>query len=154
MTQSYSNAMLDAVVSVLDDSRVVRIGQGDKLTADSLANVSHLVAIYPTWWGSVPAMMLEALGDLVGPWVDGGEPGETSPLRSVTKLTAVASHGSPKLINILQGEPGHHLWKRTLLPLCAPDATFSWRALYGLDTARQAKRVEFLNDLAVASSWP
>ena len=135
----------------LDPSaRVIRIGQDDRWTPYACIDVRRLVVLYPTWWGSLPAMLLDALNDLVGPWVDGAESAATSPLRTVETLTVVTSHGSPKRINMLQGEPGLHLWKRTILPLCAPRATFSWQSLYELDRIGHAARTEFLNSLTLS----
>lgn len=95
-------------------------------------------------------MLLAQLGDVIGPWVDGGEPVATSPLRQVESLTVVTSHGSSKLVNVLQGEPGLQLWKRTVLPLCAPGARFSWQSLYKIDRATPDERSEFLTSVALA----
>ena len=50
--------------------------------------------------------MLDQLNRLIGPWVDGSRRVGTSPLRSVTRLEAVTSHGSSLFINRLQGEQG------------------------------------------------
>lgn len=141
--------MLDAVLRLAPDARVVRLSQADRLTPYSCIGITRLVAVYPTWWGSVPAVMLDALNDLIGPWVDGEQSRDTSPLRTVASVTVTTSHGSPKRINMLQGEPGLQLWKRTVLPLCAPRATFSWQSLYGLDRIGDAERAAFLDGITL-----
>jgi len=151
VTDSLSGAMLDAVVarlkSTTDDCDVVRVGQGDVLTADACLRARQLVAIYPTWWGSLPAMLLDQLNQVIGPWVDGDEPAGSSPLRNVHHIQVVTSHGSSRLINRMQGEPGLQLWKRTLLPLCASNATFDWQSLYKLDRLSDSDRTDFLSRL-------
>jgi len=148
VAESYNAAVRDAIVARLqnegDTPRVLSLGQGDLLTPGSLLDVTSLIAVYPTWWGSVPAMLLAQLGELIGPWVDGDELGDTSPLRRVSALKVVTSHGSSQLVNRLQGEPGRQLWKRTVLPLCAPGATFTWKPLYKMDRLTESDRREFL----------
>lgn len=150
LEDSYSTALLDAVVARAPDAAVVRIGEGDRLTPYACIDVTRLAMIYPTWWGSLPAMLLDAVADLLGPWIDGEQLASTSPLRTVESLTVVTSHGSSKLVNVLQGEPGLHLWKRTVLPLCAEDATFSWQSLYKIDRCSPAERTAFLESLTLA----
>jgi len=147
--QSYNSALLDAVVAQAPEARVVRLGQGDRWTPYSCIDATRLVAVYPTWWGSLPAMLLDALNDLIGPWVDGDQSRDTSPLRAIESLTVVTSHGSPKRINMLQGEPGLQLWKRTIVPLCAPGARFSWQSLYKIDRAGPAERTAFIDSVTV-----
>lgn len=149
---SYNCAIFDAVLAELDKDgqpfATVRIGNGDKLDASEFALVTRLIAIYPTWYGSLPAVFLDSLSRLLSPWADNEEPTATSPFRSVESLKVITSHGSSKLINVLQGEPGLQLWKRTVLPLCAPGATFAWKALYKLDRADAASRARFITQAA------
>ena len=150
LDDSYNAALLNAVVTGSahgDDVRVVRASEGDELTADVVAGARTFTAVYPTWWGSVPAAMLDQLNRLIGPWVDGSRRVGTSPLRSVTRLEAVTSHGSSLFINRLQGEQGKQLWKRTVLPLCAPKAEFEWKALYGMDRIADTDRRAFLDSI-------
>jgi len=147
--QSYNAALLDVVVSQLPSAAVIRLGQEDALTAETFAGVTNLVVVYPTWWGSVPAALLGPLSEILGPWVDGNEPVDTSPLRSVEKVNVVTTHGSSRLINQLQGEPGRQLWKRVVLPRCAPGATFAWKSLYKMDRLNDQERRSFLSSLTI-----
>jgi len=103
---SYNAALLRATVALQPDATVVQLYQGDELTAAALTAATELIAVYPTWWGSPPAIMLAALNEVLGPWIDGGEPKTTCPLRSIESVTVVTTHGSSKLVNSLQGEPG------------------------------------------------
>ena len=134
---SYNAALLDAVIARLEMvgqiHRVRRLGAGDALSDEDVSGIDELIVVYPTWWGSLPAMLLGPFVQLIEPWVDGDEPLETNPLRSVQRLHAITTHGGPRYTNVLQGEPGRVLWSRTVRRLCAPGATFTWRALYGLD---------------------
>lgn len=149
---SFSGALFNAVVDELATRQqpvtTVQIGHGEQLTGDSLTAIEHLIAIYPTWYGSLPAVFLDAMVQLLSPWVDGAESPQTSPLRTVRSLKVITSHGSSKLVNVVQGEPGLLLWKRTVLPLCAPGATFDWKALYKLDRNSAAARTTFLSQAA------
>lgn len=148
---SYNAALLarvhERVVAAGDEAHVVRVGQGDRLSVDDLRAAKRLTAVYPTWWGSPPAMLLAELARVLGRWIDGNATRATSPLNQVVQLTAVTTHGSPRRTNLLQGEPGQHLWKRSVLPLCAPGATFEWQALYGMDAIDDAGRDAFLATL-------
>lgn len=152
LDESLSVALLDAAVAGLRSTgiepTVLRLSRGDNLTAAAVENAQHLVVIYPTWWGSTPAMLLGPLVDLVGPWIDGEADALPSPLRSIERLTVVTSHGSSQLINRLQGEPGRQLWQRTILGLCADGAAFDWVSLYKLDRLDDAARAGFIEHVA------
>lgn len=156
---SYSAALLGAVVEALDTggraNEVVRLEQGGAIDTDRLASTGHLIVVAPTWWGAMPARLLAWIQEALGPWIDGGPcvdgrpagPADraTSPLRAVQRLTVVATHGSSRLVNRLQGEPGRQLWRRSVLPLCAPGARFEWIALHRLDRLGDAERRAFLD---------
>ncbi len=107
-----------------------------------------LVLVYPTWWGGPPAI-LKGWFDRV--WVDGVayvlDPGadRIRPLlRNLRRLVVVTTHGSPKRINAIEGEPGKRLVGRQLRVLCHPLARTRWVACYGMDTADDAARGAFL----------
>lgn len=136
--------LLDGFANEATSAAVVRIGQGDRLRAGQLERATDLTFVYPTWWGSPPAALLAELTREIGPWVDGFRPVQTNPLRQVTRLRVVTTHGSPKIINVMQGEPGKRLWERTVVGLCAPGAEFEWSALYGLDRIGFDQRRRFL----------
>ncbi len=112
---------------------------------DSSSEFDHLVAIYPTWWGGPPAVMLDWLQGVLGEHVDGSTRAETSPLASVQRITVVTTHGSSALLNKMQGRPGKLTWSRVVIPLCAPGAEFEWLALYAIDTTTEAERTGFID---------
>lgn len=149
LEQSYNMALLDAVSDALDGSReaheVVRLAQGNTIDAERLALAQHLIVVAPTWWGAMPAELLHWMQVTLGPWIDGHAEPNMSPLRSVEQLTVITSHGSSRLINTLQGEPGRNLWRRSVLPLCAPGAVFDWVALYKIDRLDKQQRQDFID---------
>jgi putative NADPH-quinone reductase len=146
---SYTEALLRAVVDTLDGMgvahEVVRLGGGGDIGPGALTDVEHLIVVAPTWWGAMPSRLLWWIQDELGPWIDGGRRRTSSPLRGVRALTVVTSHGSSRLVNALQGEPGRHLWRRAVLPLCAPGAAFDWVALYKIDRLDAAARRAFID---------
>ena len=110
-----------------------------------LDGVDLLAFVHPVWWGGHPAPLLGWVQQHLGPWIDGGQPRDTSPLRTVRELLSVVSHGSSHLINRIQGENALRLMSRTLLPLCAPDAHHQWTALYKLDRLDRSELTAFLD---------
>jgi NAD(P)H dehydrogenase (quinone) len=107
-----------------------------------------IVLVYPTWWGGPPAI-LKGWFDRV--WVDGvayvldPDADRIRPLlRNLRRLIVVTSHGSPKRINAIEGEPGKRLVGRQLRVLCHPLARTRWVACYGMDTAGDEDRRAFL----------
>jgi putative NADPH-quinone reductase len=113
-----------------------------------LQAASALVLVYPTWWGGPPAILK---GWFERVWVEGvaytlppGAARVRPLLRNLRRLVVVTTHGSPKRINVVEGEPGKHLVGRQLRALCHPLARTRWLALYGMDTAAEAERRAFL----------
>jgi putative NADPH-quinone reductase len=152
LEDSYSAALRDRAVEALDgddhDITVARLGAGDDAgpDRDELTDISALVLVYPTWWGSQPAPLLGWIQRVIGPWIDErGRQLEESPLGSVEKLIVITTHGSSRWINGLQGEPGRHLLKRSVLPLCAPGVEFRWISLYKLDLLEPSDLVAFID---------
>lgn len=148
LDDSFSMALFDAVLTGLRskgaDPTTLRISEEAVLETQVFDDVGHLVVVYPTWWGSLPAMLLGPVIDVLAPWVDDGLAHSSSPLRSVERLTVVTTHGSSRLVNRLQGEPGLQLWRRTVLGLCADGASFEWLSLYKLDRLDSAARTQFV----------
>lgn len=138
LEDSFSAALRSRAVSALTRAghEVVLscLGTGDDPGPRScdLAGTDALVFVHPVWWGGPPAPLLAWIQRELGPWIDSSDQGE-SPLRSVKHLVAVVTHGSSRLVNILQGEPGRQLLRRSVLPLCAAGARLEWIALYQLD---------------------
>jgi len=140
----------DPAFTATDRARHLEPGTDPTLAsyADDLQWCDTLVLVYPTWWSGQPAM-LKGWIDRV--WVnavawtlpDGAnrlKPG----LRNVRRLVAVTTHGSPKWINVIEGEGGKRTVTRSLRAMCHPLARTSWFALYGVDNSTHARRTRFL----------
>jgi len=147
LEDSYSVAIRDAACAALGtsgiDYQLVDFSEGDELRLHRQPD--HLVAVYPTWWGGPPAVMLDWLQGALGDHVDGNARAETSPLASVRRVTVVTTHGSSVLLNKMQGQPGKLTWSRVVIPQCAPGAEFEWLALYEIDTSTTAERSGFID---------
>ncbi len=150
---SYSAALCQTVCDVLEshgvDYTLVGLDRGETADRARLARTDRLIVVYPTWWGGLPARLLDWVQQTLGPAIDGpgvgAEPdAPSSVLARVLDLTVVASHGSSWLKNTVQGEPGRKLWERSIVPLCAPGATFRWVALYDLDRLDRAGLERFI----------
>jgi NAD(P)H dehydrogenase (quinone) len=146
---SYSTALLGATLAGLAGHEVdtFRLAEGRAPAADDLERADALVAVHPTWWGGLPAQLLSWVQLELGPWLDGYEPAHTSPLRTVGRLAVVTSHGSPRWLNRLQGEPGRQLWARRVAPICAAGTRLQWLSLYNIDRCSPDQRVEFLGQV-------
>jgi putative NADPH-quinone reductase len=116
--------------------------------AEHLHWCDALVLVYPTWFGTQPAM-LKGWIDRV--WVEGvaytlppGARRVRPRLRHIRRLAVVTTHGSGKLVNAVQGVPGKRVARRGLRSLCHPLARTAWVAFYGNDRAQPADRARFL----------
>lgn len=108
-----------------------------------------LVLVYPTWWSGQPAM-LKGWMDRV--WANGvawtlpdGANRLRPGLRNIHRLVAVTTHGSSKLINMVEGESGKRTLTRSLRPMCHPLARTTWLAMYGVDNSSDEQRRAFLD---------
>jgi len=117
--------------------------------AARLRAADALVLVYPTWWGGPPAIM-KGWFDRV--WVEGvayrlSLRGRRTrhELRCIRHLVAVTTHGSPKRINAIEGEPGKRLVLRQLRATCHPRVRTRWIASYGIDQSDEAERRAFLD---------
>lgn len=128
-------------------------GVADELRehADDLQWCDTLIAVYPTWWSGQPAM-LKGWIDRV--WASGvawelpeGADRLKPGLRNVRQIIAVTSHGSPKHVNMLQGEGGKRMLFRSLRAMCHPLTRTRWLAYYGIDAVDVARQDAFLDAL-------
>ena len=117
--------------------------------ADDLQWCDTLVLVYPTWWSGQPAM-LKGWMDRV--WANGvawtlpdGANRLRPGLRNIHRLVAVTTHGSSKLINMVEGESGKRTLTRSLRTMCHPLARTTWLAMYGVDNSSDEQRRAFLD---------
>jgi NAD(P)H dehydrogenase (quinone) len=140
----------DPAFSATERARHLLPGADPSLSSyvDDLRWCDLLVLVYPTWWSGQPAM-LKGWMDRV--WVNGvawtlpdGANRLRPGLRNVRRLVAVTTHGSSKFVNMVEGEAGKRTLTRSLRAMCHPLARTTWLALYGIDTASEARRRSFL----------
>jgi len=117
--------------------------------AARLSSAEALVFIYPTWFGSQPAILKgwfdRVWGEGVAYTLPEGHNRVRPLLRKIRRLVVVATHGSSKLVNALQGEPGKRVILRGMRSLCHPRARGRWVGLYGVDRSTRRQRARMLN---------
>ncbi len=116
---------------------------------DNLRWCDALVFVYPTWWSGQPAMLTGWLDRVLVRGVawelPEGATRITGQLTNVSRLVAITSHGSSKLINVIEGETGRRIIGRSVRVLCHRFARTTWLALYDVDRSSQAQRDAFLD---------
>lgn len=117
--------------------------------AEALRWAERLVLVYPTWFGGFPAR-LKGWFDRV--WVNGvaydlpdGSTRVKAGLRNIRHLEVVTTHGSSRLLNVLQGNPGKLTVYRMLRLLCHPLCRRRFTAIYELDQADEGARAAWLD---------
>ena len=115
---------------------------------DALRWADHLVLVYPTWFGGFPAILK---GWLDRVWVQGVAyelaPGARRPqslLRHLRMVTVLTTHGSSKIMNAVQGEPGRRMLRRGIRSQASLRCRTRWVALYGNDQIEASARERFL----------
>jgi NAD(P)H dehydrogenase (quinone) len=108
-----------------------------------------LVFIYPTWWSGQPAMLTGWLDRVLirgVAWeLPVGATRITANLTNVRRVVAITTHGSSRLINVLEGETGRRVIGRALRVLCHRSARTTWLAMYGIDRSTQSQRQAFVD---------
>lgn len=147
LEDSFSAHLRDVVCEALTASEVefdlVRFGQGEEPQVDELQLVDHLIAVYPTWWGGLPATLLDWVQRTLCPVIDDQASTARSPFSGIQRITVVTTHGSSKLMNRAQGQPGRLTWSRVIVPQCAAGVSFDWVALYTIDRTDHDQRAAF-----------
>lgn len=106
-----------------------------------------LILVYPTWWSGQPAMLKgwfdRILMNQVAWRLPEGAARIEPMLSNVRRLVVVTTHGSPKWVNMLQGEPGKRIAFRSVRLMFRLRCRTTWLALYGLDRKDDAARQRF-----------
>ncbi len=111
-----------------------------------LAWADTIVWVYPTWWSGPPAIM-KGWVDRV--WTNGIAYHHTDaglvpgPLVHVRRMYVVTTHGSSRFVNMLEGDVGKKMVRRTLRTLCGLRCRTRWLAMYDLDRSTAAGRERF-----------
>lgn len=139
---SFGAALADVTVTVVSpDVRLVDLYDGrdlprgfDPADEAALAWAEAVVLVYPTWWSSLPAPLMG--------WVEDGL--DRQAWQHLSRVVAVTTHGSSRLLNAVTGGSGRRIIRRGLPRLMAPGASGRFIALYGMDTIDDAARHAFL----------
>lgn len=130
---------------------------------ESMRKADALVFVYPTWWMSVPAILKGFVDRAFLPGIafklphleDGSEKpvmGLIPGLANIKKVGVITTYGASRTIVNLAGDGGNALIGRVLLYLFSPQCTLLWQGLYGMDTASEVKRKQFLHEVRVSYS--
>lgn len=127
-------------------------GAGEAAIRDAAAAqaAEALVFVYPTWWSGPPSILLGWLQDVLA------EPKRSvhhrrhrltsgGPWPKVRRIAVVTSHGSSKLVNMVEGESGKLLFQRALRLRLGRPARFRWLSLYRIDRATSDERTAHLD---------
>ena len=110
-----------------------------------------IVWVYPTWWSGPPAI-LKGWVDRV--WTNGVAYHHTDtglvpgPLKHIRRMYIVTTHGSSRLVNMIEGDVGKKMIRRTLRLLCGWRCRTRWLAMYDIDRSTQADRERFAASVA------
>lgn len=144
----------DPLFSAEERERHLEVG-ADPSVASHVADLQwcqRLVLVYPTWWSGQPAMLkgwIDRVFVRGAAWdLPAGGNRLRGRLRNVRHIVAITTHGSSKLVNSVQGEPGKRVLTRTLRAVCHPLVHTRWIAMYGVDTATDDERRAFLDTIA------
>lgn len=125
------------------------IGRALQSYADDLIWADGLVFVYPTWWGAQPAMLKGWIDRIFVAGVAWELPAGKAVLRplltNIRRIVVVTTHGSSKLVNAMQGEPGKRIMTRSVRAMCSKRTRTTWCALYGVDRADAARRDAYLD---------
>jgi NAD(P)H dehydrogenase (quinone) len=117
--------------------------------ADQLASAEAIVAVYPTWWYGLPAMLKGYFDRVWAPGIayDLSQDGSvrTDRLSHIRRIGVVTTYGAPWwLIRFYMGDPERKLWSRGVRHLCARGCALDWHAQYNMDRATQIQLDRFL----------
>jgi putative NADPH-quinone reductase len=117
--------------------------------ARQLAAAEAIVAVYPTWWYGLPAMLKGYFDRVWAPGIAYDLTAEgsvdTSRLAHIRRIAVVTTYGAPWwLIRFYMGDPEHKLWGRGVRQLCARGCRLDWHAQYNMDKANPAQLERFL----------
>ncbi len=142
---SFGAHLRDQVMSAVDEVRLVDLYAGHDLPrgflgedAYDLAWAEAVVLVYPTWWSSLPAPLME--------WIETGL--DRDLWRHLVRVVAVTTHGSSRVVNIATGQIGRRIVRRGLPAYMASKSKGRFIALYKMDRIDNDRRHKFAEQLA------
>jgi NAD(P)H dehydrogenase (quinone) len=148
LPDSFGAHVRDVTLSALEahDSRLVDLYDGRDLPrwfsngdAADLGWAQAVVLIYPTWWSSFPAPLMG--------WIEDGL--DRGCWRHLTRLVAVTTHGSSRLVNAITGGIGARIVRKGLPGEMAQDARGVFLAMYSMDRSDEKNRRRFAGRMAL-----
>ena len=118
---------------------------------EAVGAADALVLVYPTWWSGLPAMLagwfeqVVAGGSATASDAATGRAATRELLANLNYVAIVTTHGSSKLVNVVQGEAGKQFLQRSVHPLCPPHCRMKWLAFYNSDRSTDEDRRVFLD---------
>lgn len=144
---SFGAGIRDFVTIALPDVRTIDLYSGADLPRDfadadgeALSWAEAVVLVYPTWWATLPAPLMG--------WVEDGL--EQDRWRHLTRVVAITTHGSSRLVNLVTGGIGRRIVRRGLPKMMAANAQGRFIGLYSMDTIGDEERTKFLDSLPLA----
>lgn len=136
---SYAAHLRDRVITALPNARLIDLYAGEQLPGppagrELLAWAEAVVFVYPTWWSAMPAPLIA--------WVEAMLE-ESGAFSHVQRLVSVTTHGSGRLVNLLEGGVGRRMAKGGLRRIAAPGCRATFIALYGIDRISERRRRAF-----------
>lgn len=124
----------------------------------SLVLEAHtLVFVYPTWWGSLPAILRGWLERTMRPGVafEYRRSGGIRPaLKSIRHIAGVTTYGSPRWRMLLVGDGGRRMLLRALRTNIPRRVRRSWIGLHAIDTSTPEDRAAFIERVRTeVTSW-
>lgn len=123
---------------------------------DALRWADGLVFVYPTWFGSQPAILKGWFDRVWGEGIAYDVPADGGRVRGrltkISSIDVVTTHGGTKAMNCIQGEPGKRVILRGMRSMCGLRCRTSWIAFYGNDQATDSDRRAFLDRVSATFS--
>lgn len=115
-----------------------------------LKSADTLVFVYPTWWGTLPAMLKGWLEKVLVPGIAFklDERNTVRPaLGAVKRIVGVSTYGSPRWYVRLVTDGGRRSFHRSLRAATGFRARVNWFGFYGIDGSTDVARSNFLASL-------
>jgi len=136
---SFNGHLLERATETLEQRNEVRVtGPYEPGETGLIEWAEAIVWIYPTWWSSVPAAVIE--------WLD-REWGVDRSYPNIDQMLAITTHGSGRIVNTLEGNVGKRLLLNGLAGRCAPNARAGWIPFFNIDRASAGARARFVRKM-------
>jgi len=129
-------------------------GANERPVADELAHLKWcdtVIFVYPTWWFGLPAMLKGWLDRVFVPYATFRLPTADEPMRpqltNIVRLASITTCGATYWQSKFIGEPGRRTILRGLRHVCHPRCKTRYAALYKMDSATDAQRRSYVEEV-------